>query len=391
MSKFQYEDDSDFGFTIISNVFINKYLPTAPADFVKVYLAAIAKAQKNSDIEFSTPKFAAELSMTPDSVFSAWEYWERKGLVSMIPYMNEKDESDFMLFFQNPIKAFQEKMSAKKGDPSPSSGALNENDNSHNGDFQNDSLSKGNLSINNKKLSPSSRIAASFDNHDIKEMFELIKILFGRELTQNELSVFLDWIDDYNFPPELVIMLVNDCIDRNKKELGYMKKVASEWQLAGINTIEKAENQQLRHKEKWQKYSKIMSFFRLNRQPSVQEEKYLEKWFYEYNMDESIIIKACEQTIKTLKPSFEYVDRILQEWQSAGVKTITDLDNYIKIKDERKNSSNISSANSGYSKNKAPIYPGRKPVTPNFSGRTYDTVSLREKLIKKGKGELNDK
>lgn len=364
MSKFQYEDDLDFGFTLISNTFINKYLPSAPADFVKVYIAALSKAQKNSEVEFSTPDFATALSLAPESVFSAWEYWERKGLVSMIPYLNENGDSDFMLYFQNPLKALQDKQDIPKK-----------------------------VAKTEKSTSPSQRISESFEKQDIKEMFELLKILFGRELTQNELSIFLDWIDDYKFPAELVIMLVNDCIDRNKKELGYMKKVASEWNLAGINTIEKAENQQLRHKEKWQKYNKIMSFFRLNRQPSVQEEKYLEKWFYEYNMDENIIIRACEQTIKTLKPSFEYVDRILQEWQGAGVKTISDLDNYIKIKDERKNTPNYSSnsSTSASTKNKAPIYPGRKPVTPNFSGRTYDTASLREKLIKKGKGELDDK
>jgi DNA replication protein DnaD len=38
-------------------------------------------------------------------------------------------------------------------------------------------------------------------------MFDSFRKLFGRELSPNELFCILDWIDDYNIPPDVIKML----------------------------------------------------------------------------------------------------------------------------------------------------------------------------------------
>jgi len=343
MSKFEFENDLRIGFTIINNTFISDYLPEAPADFVKIYIAALCVAQSSSEEEFDSGKLGKSLNLDKDVILSAWEYWDANELITLVPYQTENGESDFIIKFNTPKKL---------------------------------------EAVEAKPLSPARRLATSFQDNSIKDMFDFIKALMGRDLSQSELMTFLDWVENYNFPPDLVTMLVHDCIERGKNELGYMKKIAADWHKAGVDTLDKAEAQQMKHREKWQKYSRVLGFFRINRQPSISEEKYMEKWFYEYDMEDEVIMRACEQTIKTLKPSFEYVDTILLDWKRSGVRTLLDLEDRLRARESKSTNTNNYNPQSKPRTNYPP-----KAATPNFTGRSYDTAALRDKLVKKGRGE----
>jgi DnaD/phage-associated family protein len=90
-----------------------------------------------------------------------------------------------------------------------------------------------------EKYSPD-RIIAARQNYKVKDMFEYIKKLYGREPSTNEMFTYLDWIEDYNMPPELIILLIEDCFSRGKKDLPYLKQVAKNWFDAGVTSLDKA-------------------------------------------------------------------------------------------------------------------------------------------------------
>ncbi|HHY78716.1 MAG TPA: DnaD domain protein, partial [Clostridiales bacterium] len=197
----------------------------------------------------------------------------------------------------------------------------------------------------------------------------------GRELSQNEIFAFLDWIEEYNFSPEIVVMIVEDCYSRNKKDLPYLKQVARNWFDAGIDSQEKAIEYANRHKEKWQKYSKVLNFLRVGRQPTAVEEEMLYKWFYEYSFSDEAVLRACELTVKTLKPSFSYIDKVLTEWHENNIKTLDEIETYL---------SRTSSAD------EKKVSKTTRRTFNNFKGRTYDTDLLKQKLLEKSRGELSE-
>jgi DnaD/phage-associated family protein len=205
-------------------------------------------------------------------------------------------------------------------------------------------------------------------------MFDFIRKLFCRELSPNELFVFLDWIDDYNFTPDVVTMLIEDCVSRDKKEMPYLKQVAKNWFDAGIDSVDKAVQYNARHKEKWQKYNKVLSFLRLGRQPTSAEEEMLQKWFYTFAYSEDIVLKACELTAKTLKPSFNYIDKILSEWHKNGFSTLQEVEAYL-VKTPKEDKKTAKSQKSSFN---------------NFTNRTYDAKALEDMLLKKSRGELSE-
>lgn len=333
-------NNEDLGHTLLENVFINHYMPQAPGSFVKVYLLGLKYAQNHSSISLSNETIAKTLGITEEEAAEAWKYWVSQGIVKLIPYSHGSE--DLAVEFLS-IKELMLNIKEKKPQID--------------------------------KYSPD-RIIAARQNFRIKDMFEYIKKIYGREPSPNEMFTYLDWIDDYGMPPELVILLVDDCCSRGKKDMPYLKQVAKNWFDAGINSLEKANEYTEKHKEKWQKYGKVLSFFRLGA-PSQVQEQLLYKWFYEFNYSEEVVLKACSLTANTMKPSFSYLDKILSEWNSKDLKTIQEVEAYIAKSDTATTA-----------KPKTSSKTQQKSSFNNFKNRTYDANALEDMLLKKSRGEL---
>jgi DnaD/phage-associated family protein len=286
----------------------------------------------------SNETVAKTLKLSPEAVKSAWKYWEEQNIIKLYPQTGS--EESFTVEYLT-IKEIMLNIKGKK----EASG----------------------------KYSPE-RIMSARSNPYTRDMFDHFRKLFGRELSSPELFTFLDWMEDFNFPPDVIRLLVEDCLSRDKKDMPYLKQVAKNWFDAGIDSVDKATQYNSRHKEKWQKYNKVLNYLRIGRQPTSAEEDMLQKWFYIFEYNEDIVLKACEMTTKTTKPSFNYIDKILCEWHDKGFTSMQEVDAYlIKSPKEDKKSSKT-----------------QKPSFNNFTNRKYDAKSLEESWLKKSRGELSE-
>lgn len=333
-------NNEDLGHTILENVFINHYMPQSPGSYVKVYILGLKYAQNHSNTSLSDETIAKTLDISEEETKEAWSYWEKQGIIRINAYSQGSD--DLAIEFLS----IKELMLNIKG-------------------------SKPKID----KYSPD-RIITARQNFRTRDMFEYIKKIYGRDPSTNEMFTYLDWIDDYGMPPELVILLIDDCCTRGKKDLPYLKQVAKNWFDAGINSLDKANEYTEKHKEKWQKYSKVLNFLRIGRQPTSVEENLLYKWFYEFSYSEEVVLRACSLTANTMKPSFSYLDKILTDWNNKGLKNIQEVEAYITKSDNKADKFNSS---------KSP-----KKTFNNFKGHTYDTDLLKQNLRKKSRGDLSE-
>ena len=333
-------NNEDLGQTLVENLFISHYMPSAPANHVKVYILGLKYSQSYVNNMLSNETVAKTLGISCDEVDAAWRYWSEQGIMKLYPYSHAGAESGLTVEYLN-IKEIILNIKEKK----ESSG----------------------------KYSPE-RIINARGDQSIRRMFDSFRKLFGRELSPNELFIFLDWMDDYNFPTDVIKLLVEDCISRDKKDMPYLKQVAKNWFDAGIDSVDKANQYNLRHKEKWQKYNKVLSFLRLGRQPTSAEEEIMQKWFYTFEYSEDIVLKACELTASTFKPSFNYIDKILTQWREKGLSSMQEVEAYLlKTPKEYKKAAK-----------------NQKPSFNNFTNRTYDAKALEETWLKKSRGELSE-
>ncbi len=329
--------NEDLGNTSVENVFINHYMPGAPGDYVKIYLLGLKSSCSQVNNCLSDETIAKTMGTSIEEVEKAWLYWAEQGIIRIIPSFEENISAIEYLSIRELM------LNIKGEDKKP-----------------------GRHSVD--------RIILARQNSEIREMFDYIHKTYGRELSQNEIYTFLDWLEDYKFPVKVVIMIIDYSYSRNIKDLPYLKQVARNWYDAGVDSEEKALEYSNRHKEKWQKYNKVLNFLRIKRQPTVAEEKTLNKWFYEYSFSDDIILKACELTVNTIKPSISYMDKILTDWYGKGLKTLREVENYQSKTDKRTKRSS------------------EKPqkTFDNFSGRTYDAEELKQKLLRKSRGESHD-
>ena len=103
------------------------------------------------------------------------------------------------------------------------------------------------------------------------------------------------------------------------------------------------------------------------RGPGKTEADFMASWFQEYGFTTDIILEAVNRTINRIHtPSFEYADRILQDWKSRGVRHVSDIQQLPKPASQPKRSSSSSGKNAG---------------NFGFPQRDYDFDKLEQQLL----------
>lgn len=215
-----------------------------------------------------------------------------------------------------------------------------------------------------------------FDN-PIKEMFNGIEKLVGRPLSSKELTVYMSFIEDFQFTPELINLLIEYCSSKNKTDIRYIEKVALAWNDAGIKTLATAQSYIGKHEDKWIKYRAIINYMGFkDSEISKPQEDMLEKWFFKFNMTIEVIQEACKISVMRINEcNFKYIDTILCDWQSKDIKDLNDL-------------KKIEKKTRPYRKN-VPGAGTQGVQTPVSSKRQYNVDELEKLLL--GRSEKDEK
>ena len=71
-------------FTPVSNVFIEKYMPKARGEFIKVYLLML-KYSSSGEMGVSSSILASSLNLLESDILNALNYWNDEGVLKFIP------------------------------------------------------------------------------------------------------------------------------------------------------------------------------------------------------------------------------------------------------------------------------------------------------------------
>jgi len=314
----------DTGYIPIPSVFIDEYMPQADGNFVKVYLTGLYEALKGCS--FSGDHLSQKLGLIESDILKAFEYWESKGLLRL-----QKSDNNISIEFLNLYSPYL----------------------------------SGECSQNNNHIYTPESINQRMDNPNIKDMFESIEKLLTRTLSANEFSMYLSWLDDYSFPPEVIILLIEYCRSRNKVDLRYIEKVAIGWHEAGIKSSQDAQRHISQHEDKYNNYRLVLDFLGLRENEIMKpQEEFLNKWFGTWEFSFEMVLEACRIcSIRINEPNFSYIDGILSNWYKKGIKNVTDVESI----DPKKKSKNV--------KFKAPVN-----AFNSYDQRSYDIKDLEKKL-----------
>lgn len=264
-------DGAMFGSTPVENMFILEFMPSAPGDFVRVYLYGLMLChhpEMNEDME----GMARTLRIDTEVVLSAYRYWEREGLVTKLsdnpPTYEYNSINDALVARAEPM----------------------------------DDVYK----------------YRSFNQELQLALPEII-------LDHHEIRLANEWLDELHLPAEVILLMVKAEVNRRGKKLPaprtlfkHLNETAQEWAKAKIFTAEAAEEYIRKASLAGSCAVAVLRQFGQSRPATKDEIDLAEKWTGEWGYEREEILAACAETVKSTTPSFGYLDKILSSRREDG-------------------------------------------------------------------------
>lgn len=260
-----------FDATPVENMFISEYMLKAPGDFVKVYLYGLMLCYHASE-RMSLASMARDLDVTQEEIERAYRYWEREGLVRRVG--------------DNPVRYTY-------------------------------------YNLKQITLTRAEKPGEQLYNRSFME--DVRRILNRNELRKTEMDMIYDWIDIYELPEEVVILLLKLEMEKSggRVSIAIADKVAKEWAQSGICTVEDVEKIVVLGKEREVNLRKLLRRMGQTRYPSYDEKEMYNKWINDWGFTYDQIQDACKATTSGT-PTMAYLDGILRRiYQTGSSETLS--------------------------------------------------------------------
>ncbi len=306
--------------TVISNRFIDEYMQMANDAQLKIYLYLIR--MMSARLDTSIGAIADKFNYTEKDVIRALKYWEKNGLL-LLDYDERKNIAGIHL-----MDSASPSVNMTMGAPSVGMTTYP----SFVPAVYPDGPAAAPSSILTETVAPSVPEKPNYTAQQLqafKSDESTARLLFVAEqylkkpLSTGDMRTILFIMDKLGFSEDLTDYLIQYCVDRGKRDLRYIEKVAISWAEQGITTPKQAAA--LSGKYDKTVYAIMRALGKTN-MPTETEVAYIDRWRKLYGFESDVILAACERTVlATDSHRFEYADSILTNWHKAGVHHKSDI------------------------------------------------------------------
>lgn len=427
MGTINLEGSSQTMATIVSNYFLDEYMPNANGEFVKIYLYLL-RALSSPDMDISICHIADIFNHTEKDVVRALRYWEQIGLldlkfdsnkvltnIKMKPLITDYTTTDgsnieistFAAPKSQPVARIHNEMtdnhrnnaltdnhrnSALTSNRMDSELPVNhmDNDNINTDNINTDNMAPDNIpsdktsatlkSFNmaqpdfSKKVYTANEISSFNEKSEVVEFMYIAQKLLGKTLSASDVNTLLFFYDVLGFDSDLIVYLLEYAISNNHRQMRYIEKTAISWANEGIDTVDKAKASTELYSSRC--YPVLKAFGISGRNPGAGEKALIVKWTDSYGFPMDIVLDACNRTMNAIhQPSFEYADSILTKWKEKGIRTLSD----VKLLDGEHQKNKAAYKKNQTDNNETSARP--KNSFNNFNQRTYNYESLEKELL----------
>ncbi len=273
-----------FSNTSIPDLFFTEYLSAANGDYIKVYLYILFLSKYDKDIKIND--LSKKLALPLKTIQDGLKYWEDAGLLI-------KKHTGYILVNLQEVELL--KLYTPKLTSSPEDIQKN---------AKNQYRAKAIENINNQ--------------------------YFQGIMSPSWYSDIDLWFKKYHFDEQVMIALFNYCFEKSALHRNYIQVVADSWYKNNIKSFSDLD-------QYYEKQEKIISLKKsiirklgLNRNLTIYEDAYVEKWAIDFGYSLEIIEIALKRTTSKSNISFEYLDKIISDWHERNLKSVAEIQEYIK-------------------------------------------------------------
>ena len=375
--------------TILSNIFIDQYMPGAGGEFVKVYIYLL-RLLADPSASVCLPLLADRLNCTEGDISRALKYWSNEGLLIL-----ETDPSGELtgITLTDPSPDTQMELTATVSVPQSAlvaTAPISQTVSAATVSVPQSALaatapisqtvSAATVSTPQPDTAPSrsasaltpTRIKELKENEDVAQLIYICEQYLGKTLTPTDTRKILFFYDELKMSVDLIDFLIQYCVGRGHKSMRYIETVAMAWSKEGITTVEMAKDSTSRYGRDYFTILKAMGI--TNRNPVDSEIVMMDTWLKDYGFSMDMIQEACSRTImQTGQPSFQYAHKILTGWFKKGALT-PEAVHALDVQHQKRSQDN------SRGRSQTPKSPNR---FNNFQQRNYDFKELEKQLLER--------
>lgn len=162
-------------------------------------------------------------------------------------------------------------------------------------------------------------------NKKMEALFYDCQCILGKEFNKHDHDNIIQLKQTYKFSDAYILLLLAHCVEIEKTNWAYIRKLALELYDLGVTSYKKLEKHFADRKNKRSLEYKIRKLFGIGeREFTKTERSVFEKWIND-KISFDLIHYAYEITVdKTGKSSPRYTSKIIENWLISGIKTVED-------------------------------------------------------------------
>ena len=323
--------------TAVANEFIDTYMAAANGEYVKVYLYVLRHQGEDITIEL----IADALNHTESDVRRALSYWKKAGVLTASeqgqPVQGEpvRPESGGHTFTRGQdggqaavpdlrVEPFQrETGTAGRAEVRGMTGMREP------AVVQEPAVVRERTETTGQEdgcipVYSTEQVNRLAQDEEFSQLLYIAQKYMNKVFTPRDCQLFAYLYEGLSMSSELLEYLVEYCVQNGHISVRYMETVAMSWHEKGIRTALEAKDYSASYNR--DSFAVMKAFGINNRKPAAPEQKLMDKWFRDYGFSREVVLEACSRTITAIhNPSFQYADKILSDWQKAGVRGLADI------------------------------------------------------------------
>ena len=336
--------------TMVPNEFIDRIMPAANGEYVKVFLYLL----RHNGEEITPAHIADALELTEGDVRRALMRWQREGLISVpldngkaaqaapetpAPAVQELTESiseieDIVpaagpagaeqIPAAAPVRAPAPASQPAQGYPAPAADAVPA------------AAASSPAELPRRKPADFGKLRKDEDFTTLLYVLQrYLGIIFSQTNTERVAYLY----DTLGMSQDLLIYTAEICAERKQRAesegrragdrdwFRYFEKTALRFHSKGIRTAEQAREDDTRYRAAI--FAVMNAFGKDCSYPGQAERTLIEKWYNDYGFSAEIIGEACSIVkLSTGGISYSYADKILNSWNEAGIRTVEQAKEY---------------------------------------------------------------
>lgn len=157
---------------------------------------------------------------------------------------------------------------------------------------------------------------------------EEAQTIIGKPLSTGDLGILLNLHDMDGLPVDVITMLMQFCVSREKFGMKYIESVGISWAQQGVDNVAKAEEKIREYSQQRSAWGTVSEIFGIKTvgSPTKNQLEISNRWLNEWGFKRDAIRLAYETCVdKKGEYNLRYIDGIIKKWHKSGVHTVKEI------------------------------------------------------------------